>query len=139
MEVASCCLGPFEWDGKSTGRTDKLAGKGAYTTSDNPDVAILLVHDLLGWTFSNARLLADHYAHEANAAVYVPDFFGGWVVDFEPVPAGRFHEIDLEDFHKSNGRKIRESEIFNFTRALRKNIIRSQPRSPAMEGGLCFD
>ena len=36
-------------------------------------VAILMVHDIFGWTFPNARLLADHYAKEADATVYLPD------------------------------------------------------------------
>ncbi|GJC83617.1 hydrolase tropI [Colletotrichum liriopes] len=119
MTIPSCCLKAFEWDGTPTGQTDKLAGNDVYITGDNPDAAILLVHDLLGWTFPNARLLADHYAREANATVYLPDFFGGWVVDFEPVLAGRFHEVDMGSFQKNNARDIREPEIFNFARALR--------------------
>lgn len=36
-------------------------------------VAILIVHDIFGWTLPNARLLADHYAKEADATVYLPD------------------------------------------------------------------
>ncbi|KAK2011834.1 dienelactone hydrolase [Colletotrichum eremochloae] len=120
MEIASCCLKAFEWNGAPEGRIDKFQGHNAYVTGHNPDVAILFIHDLLGWTFPNARLLADHYAREANATVYLPDFFGGWVVDFEPVLAGRFHEVDLESFQKNNGRHVREPEIFNFARALRE-------------------
>ncbi|KAK1988408.1 dienelactone hydrolase [Colletotrichum cereale] len=119
MEVASCCLKAFEWDGTPEGRIDKLAGHDVYITGKNPDVAILFIHDLFGWTFSNARLLADHYAREANATVYLPDFFDGWVVDFEPLLNDRFHELDLESFNKNNARDVREPDIFNFARALR--------------------
>jgi dienelactone hydrolase len=36
-------------------------------------VAIIVIHDLYGWTFPNIRLLADHYAAEVGATVYVPD------------------------------------------------------------------
>lgn len=36
-------------------------------------VAVLIVHDLFGWNLPNARLLADHYAKEADATVYLPD------------------------------------------------------------------
>lgn len=120
MEIASCCLKAFEWDGTPAGRIEKLAGNDVYVAGDNPDAAVLIVHDLLGWTFPNARLLADHYAREANATVYLPDFFGGWVVPFEPILAGRFHEVDLSVFQRDSGRDAREPEIFNAARALRE-------------------
>ncbi|WYZ37080.1 hypothetical protein EsH8_II_000586 [Colletotrichum jinshuiense] len=120
MEIAPCCLKAFEWDGKPTGRADKFAGTDVYITGDNPNAAVLLIHDLLGWTFPNTRLLADHYAREANATVYMPDFFDGFIVDFEPVCQGRFEEIDLAGFSKDNSREIREPEIFDFARKLRE-------------------
>ena len=47
----------------------KVAAKQGYYDS----AAILLVHDIFGWTFTNARLLADHFAKEADATVYLPD------------------------------------------------------------------
>ncbi|KAL0940453.1 dienelactone hydrolase family protein [Colletotrichum truncatum] len=119
MAVSSCCLKAFEWDGNPTGHVTKLNSINVYVTGNNPNVAILYIHDLLGWTFSNARLLADHYAREANATVYVPDFFGGETLPFEPLLNGRFHEIDLEGFIGRNSRTIREPEIFEFARALR--------------------
>ena len=31
------------------------------------------VHDVYGWTFTNTRVLADHYAKEADATVFLPD------------------------------------------------------------------
>ena len=31
------------------------------------------VHDAYGWTFTNARVLADHYANEVDATVFLPD------------------------------------------------------------------
>jgi hypothetical protein len=35
----------------------------------------MIIHDLLGWTFTNTRILADHYAEEVDATVYVPDLY----------------------------------------------------------------
>ena len=35
----------------------------------------MIIHDLFGWKSPNPRLLADHYAKEANATVYVPDLY----------------------------------------------------------------
>jgi len=119
MSAASCCLEGFEWEGTPSGRVDKLANNDTYVTGDNPDVAILLVHDLFGWSFPNARLLADHYAREANATVYVPDFLGGEVLPFDILLSGRWHEIDIPGFLEKNSREIREPEIFDFARALR--------------------
>lgn len=71
--MSNCCKSGFKWDGKPTGKEVKIAGNDAYVTGTNKDAAILIVHDVFGWTLPNARLLADHYAEEANATVYLPD------------------------------------------------------------------
>ena len=55
------------------GKETKLANLNAYVSGTNKEVAILLVHDIFGWTFTNLRLLADHYAQEVGATVYLPD------------------------------------------------------------------
>jgi dienelactone hydrolase len=102
-----------------TGRLDKLAQNDAYVTGDNSDKAVLLIHDLLGWTFPNIRLLADHYAQEVDATVYVPDFFGGEVLPSDPINKLRWHEVDVPGFMKKNCREIRGPEIFECARALR--------------------
>ncbi|OLN86681.1 Protein AIM2-like protein 1 [Colletotrichum chlorophyti] len=120
MSVASCCLKAFQWDGTPAGRVERFADHDVYVTGDNPDAAVLIVHDLLGWTFPNTRLLADHYAREANATVYLPDFFGGLVVPADVVCRGEFDKIDLAGFARDNSRDIREPEIFAFAKALRE-------------------
>ena len=33
----------------------------------------MIIHDIFGWTLPNSRLLADHYAKEVDATVYLPD------------------------------------------------------------------
>lgn len=71
------------------------------------------------WTFPNIRLLADHYAEEAGATVYVPDFFGGEALPSEPMLNGDWHKVDLGGFLGRNGRDIREPEIFACAKALR--------------------
>lgn len=42
-------------------------------TDISDSAAILIIHDIFGWTLPNIQLLADHYACEANATVYLPD------------------------------------------------------------------
>jgi hypothetical protein len=108
MSVSTCCLKGFEWEGAPAGRIGKLANNEAYITGDNPNAAVMIIHDLLGWTFPNVRLLADHYAREANVTVYVPDFFGGEALPFGPIINGNWDEIDLPGFAKKNSREIRE-------------------------------
>ena len=71
--MAHCCLTGFSWNGTPSGKESRLAKNPTYVTGANKDVAILVVHDLWGWTWQNMRLLADHYATEAEATVYVPD------------------------------------------------------------------
>ena len=120
--MSNCCLKSFAWDGTPTGQVSKLGKLDTYITGTNSARAVLFVHDALGWTFPNARLLADHYAAEVDATVYVPDFFGGEVLPFEPILAGRFHEVDFAGFLSRNSREIREPEIFEAGRALRQKF-----------------
>lgn len=79
----------------------------------------MLIHDLFGWTFPNVRLLADHYATEADATVFVPDFFDGYVCPPELLIEERWAEIDLKKLARENAREIREPEIFAFAKALK--------------------
>lgn len=71
--MTGCCKTGFSWVGEPTGTESKLAGIDTYVTGSNKDAAVLIVHDVFGWTFRNLRLLADHYAREADAMVYMPD------------------------------------------------------------------
>jgi hypothetical protein len=71
--MSECCKTGFRWEGKPVGTESKLASLNTYVTGSNKDAAVLIVHDLFGWTFPNARILADHYAEEADVTVYLPD------------------------------------------------------------------
>ncbi|KAI1411826.1 dienelactone hydrolase family protein [Hypoxylon sp. FL1857] len=120
MSFSECCLKGFEWSGTPSGKVSKLNDNDVYITGDNADAAVLLVHDVLGWTFPNARLIADHFAREINATVYLPDFFGGEIVDPEPILAGDFSKFDLASFAKRNAREVREPEIFAAAKTLKQ-------------------
>lgn len=116
-----CCLKGFKWEGTPAGHISKLVNNDTYITGTNSDRAILLIHDALGWTFNNTRLLADHYAQEADATVYLPDYFGGEVKDPEMLIHGDWKDpiLDMPGFLKRNSRDIREPEIFETARVLR--------------------
>ena len=70
----SCTIG-FRWDGKPIGERTTLGDLDCYVTGSNPESAVLIIHDIFGWTLKNTRLLADHYAQEANITVYLPDLY----------------------------------------------------------------
>ncbi|GLB08706.1 hypothetical protein AtubIFM57258_004610 [Aspergillus tubingensis] len=120
MSVSSCCLQGFEWEGIPKGQNGKLVNNDSYITGENPNNAILIIHDILGWEFPNIRLLADHYAREANAMVYVPDFFGGDSLPSGPILSGKWNELDVDGFMSRNTRQIREFEILECAKALRE-------------------
>lgn len=120
MSTAPCCLKGFKWEGVPEGREDQLAGLSTYVVGSSSDVAIILISDLFGWTFPNLRLLADHFANEVAATVYLPDFFGGEVISADALLNERWQEIDLPAFKQRNSREIREPSVFAFVRAMKE-------------------
>jgi hypothetical protein len=74
-ELDDCCKTGFKWDGQPMGYEGTLDQNKAYSTGSNKEAAVLLVHDLFGWKFANLRLLADHFAKEANCTCYVVDLY----------------------------------------------------------------
>ncbi|RDW83612.1 dienelactone hydrolase family protein [Aspergillus mulundensis] len=121
MSFSKCCITGFTWTGTPTGRESTLASNNTYIAGSNPDVAILFIADLFGWTFPNVRLLADHFAREIDATVFVPDYFGGEILDFDLIAAEKFDQLDLPGFISRNGREQREAEIFETARALKRD------------------
>lgn len=73
--MAACdnCKAGYQWNGKASGTESKIGKNDAYITGDSKDSAILIITDIFGWTLPNIRILADHYAKESKATVYVPD------------------------------------------------------------------
>ncbi|KAL2813490.1 dienelactone hydrolase family protein [Aspergillus cavernicola] len=116
---SNCCLQSFAWTGTPTGRVDTIANLPSYISGNNKNAAVILISDVLGWTFPNIRLLADHYAREADVTVYVPDVFDGEVLPFEPILKGEFDKIDLPAFLERHSREKREPAIFEYARHLR--------------------
>lgn len=73
--MSECCLKGFRWNATPQGQQSTLAGRDCYVTGSNSDTVIMVIHDLFGWRFGNTRILADHYAEEVGATVYVPDLY----------------------------------------------------------------
>ncbi|CAF9928030.1 MAG: hypothetical protein HETSPECPRED_006733 [Heterodermia speciosa] len=122
--MSSCCLTGFEWSGTPVGKETKLANNDTYVTGTDKDVAVLLIHDIYGWTFNNTRLLADHFAKEIGATVYAPDFFGGDVIPpdtlSDPEKRAKF---DVPAFVMGkNGKAHRWSEIEACAKSLKAEL-----------------
>ncbi|KAI9662975.1 MAG: hypothetical protein M1821_008022 [Bathelium mastoideum] len=118
--MSECCKTGFKWDGKPVGTETTVGKNKTYVTGTNKEAAVLLISDIFGWTLTNLRLLADHYAKEANVTAYLPDFFDGEVIDPAVLedPARR-DQVDLGAFIGRNSKQIREPEIFAVAKALK--------------------
>ncbi|KAK5048020.1 hypothetical protein LTR84_006210 [Exophiala bonariae] len=118
--MSSCCKTGFKWDGKPVGTESTIAGLKTYTTGSNENVAILIVADIFGWTLTNARLLADHYAKEADATVYIPDFYDGEVIGPEMLEdPEKAKEFDLMAWVGRHNKEIRGPAIFAAAKEIR--------------------
>ena len=74
QSIHACCLQGFQWDGTTVGEETTIGANRTYVTGPvESEAAILVIHDILGWTFPNSRLLADFYAKEVGAGTYLPD------------------------------------------------------------------
>ncbi|KAG9866686.1 alpha/beta-hydrolase, partial [Aureobasidium melanogenum] len=120
--MSSCCKEGFKWNGQPVGKETTLGKNPAYVTGDNKDAAVLIIADVFGWTLPNVRLLADHYAKEANVTVYVPDYFGGEVVEPDMLedPEKR-KNFDIMAFIGRNSKEIRFPEITANAKELKSN------------------
>ncbi|KAI1809219.1 putative endo-1,3-1,4-beta-D-glucanase [Poronia punctata] len=124
--MSECCIRGIQWDAAPIGSETELAGKSCYVSGSNSSVAVMIIHDLWGWTFKNTRLLADHYAKEIGATVYVPDFFSGEILPRDILSdESRWSELDLPAFDARNSKSVRFPEITECAKALRSKYART--------------
>jgi dienelactone hydrolase len=119
MSCENCKTG-FKWNGETTGKESTLGKTNAYVAGDSKDAAVLILTDIFGWKLPNIRLIADHFAKEAQATVYVPDLFDGEVVDpdalSDPEKAKNF---DLMAFIGRHGKDTRWPAIKEHAQTLK--------------------
>lgn len=112
LDMSDCCKIAFPWTGKATGRESRIAGLDTYIASiGTTDKCILMIHDIFGWKFNNSRLLADIYAKQLNATVYLPDFFGGEVIINDLLDPEKNKHFDVMAFFGRNAKEIRFPEM----------------------------
>ena len=124
MAEGQCPHEGFEWTGIPEGYIDTLAKCNTYVTGDNLDRAVLLIHDLQSWSFPNLCLLADHYAREVNATVFVPEFFNDKVLPFHTTTSCTRHRHDDPRSRRKSSCDVLETRMFEFARLLRTRFRR---------------
>ncbi|KAI4188323.1 MAG: hypothetical protein LQ346_005335 [Caloplaca aetnensis] len=122
--MSQCCISGFAWNGKPQGREEKLGKHNTYVAgSADSGVAILFLHDIFGWKFGNNRLLADHFAKEVGATVYLPDFFDGEVVEEDTIATPEKQaNFDFAAWFGRNNKDIRGPEVFEAARILKQEL-----------------
>eukprot|EP00667_Euglena_gracilis_P010175 EG_transcript_10352 len=81
------CTSGSVWTGQPRGREEAIGGLQVYVAAPaevrDPTAAILHIHDIMGFRFPNARLLADKIAAASGLPVYLPDLFTGDVLELD--------------------------------------------------------
>ncbi|KAL2919161.1 hypothetical protein HK105_201436 [Polyrhizophydium stewartii] len=78
--MSECCFRGFLHEGTPTGSVIKVGGLDTYLATPEAgetDKAVVLIHDVFGWSLPNTRLIADRIAKDGGYRVYLPDFFNG--------------------------------------------------------------
>lgn len=138
--MSECCKSGFQWAGTPVGKTTKVANLDTYVAgeSSSKDRAILIISDIFGWTLPNVRLLADQYAQETSSTVFVPDFFGGEVIDPDAMSdPEKKATIDIGAFLGRNSKDIRWPEILAVTKKLRSDGYKKLAAIGFCYGGVC--
>ena len=73
MSYEHCVTGAVH-SGTPAGSVITIGDREAYVTGSNKENALLYITDVFGYEYNNHRLLADTYAKEIPATVYVGDF-----------------------------------------------------------------
>jgi dienelactone hydrolase len=138
MSCENCKTG-FKWDGTASGKETTLGKSKAYVSGDSKDAAILILTDIFGWTLPNIRLIADHFAKESQATVYVPDLFEGEVVDPDTLSnPEKAKNFDLMGFIGRHSKDIRWPEIKEHAQTLKKQYKKVIAIGYCYGGWACF-
>jgi len=133
------CKSGYNWDGKPTGSETSLADVKTYVTGTNKDAAVMIIHDIFGWTFKNARVLADHFAKEANVTCYIPDFFDGEVVDPDMLSTPEKQKtFSIPDFIGRHNKDVRYPTITKFAKALKSQYSKTAAIGYCYGGWACL-
>ena len=76
-ELGSCCANPgAKQSHEVVGNEEKIGDVNTYKTGQGKS-AIIIFTDIFGYSFVNARKLADSFAQGSGTTVFIPDYFHG--------------------------------------------------------------
>ncbi|EOR04630.1 Protein AIM2 [Wallemia ichthyophaga EXF-994] len=133
--MGDCCkyIGSFS-KGTPKGIESTIGGLKTYIASpshEQGDVAVLMISDIYGWEFVNSRVLADTYAQESGARVYLPDFLDG---EYAPTSEDGKKNFDLGAFigrHHPRQQKEKAERVARDIKATSKARV-------LVAGGYCW-
>lgn len=96
--ICEDCVTGFLKSGKTTGEIKEVGGVSAYfapSTSHTSNKAIIVISDIFGWEFVNARLYADELAKQTGFLVVLPDMMKGYAfsTDVLQKPTGLIQNV----------------------------------------------
>jgi len=117
MSHQHCVTGKIH-TGNPVGKDTEVAGRPAYVTGDNKKTALLYIPDVFGHLYNNHRFLADTYAKELGATVYVGDFLDKTAFYF--LTPEQLKNVDFPAFQAANPKDTRFPQILAVAEELKK-------------------
>jgi dienelactone hydrolase len=118
MSTHEHCVTGAVHSGTPTGFVQTIGDRKAYVVGSNKDNALLYITDVFGYEYNNHRLLADTFAKELPATVYVGDFLEE--SGFSNLSAEELKNVDFPKFSAFNNKEKRFPQILAMAEHLRK-------------------
>ena len=120
MSHEHCVTGAIH-SGNPVGSESVIEGRPTYITGSDKTTAVLYLTDVFGHKLTNHQLLADTFAKELSATVYVPDFLDDSVF---PLDEEERKKIDFGKFAAFNAKDKRFPQILAVAEHLKSKYQR---------------
>jgi dienelactone hydrolase len=118
MSTHEHCVTGSVHSGTPAGSVQTIGDRKAYVVGSNKDNALLYLTDVFGYEYNNHRLLADTFAKELPATVYVGDFLEE--SGFSNLSPEELKNVDFPKFAAFNNKEKRFPQILAMAEHLRK-------------------
>lgn len=103
--------------GAPAGKKETIADRETYVTGSSTKTALIYLTDVFGYGHSNHQLLADTFAKELPATVYVPDFLEESA--FSLLTPEQLKNVDFAKFSEFNNKEKRNPQHLAFAEAIK--------------------
>jgi dienelactone hydrolase len=121
MSYEHCVLGHVH-TGSPTGIESQIGDRKAYVVGDNKTNALIYLTDVWGYEYNNHRLLADTFAKELPATVYIPDMLEE--TGFVHLSPEELKNVDFPKFAQHNNKEKRFPQILALAEHLKSQYQR---------------